>query len=165
MYDPHVYSKCTCALLVSEKVVLPKPNQPDRLLQPWYIVCFTWLDVVKIHSHSHQILMCGDIFLSGTQGPQLKDLVLIKVTEWYELGLQLGVEDAELEEIEKNNRGDLKASRRNMFRAWLRITPNPSYQQLAEALMAVGEAKAADLLCKKYSKLTVSCVGWSIQNV
>ena len=82
----------------------------------------------------------------------MKDLVLIKVTEWYELGLQLGVKDAELEVIEKNNRGDLKACQRNMFRAWLRNTPNPSYQQLSEALMAVGEAKEADLLCKKYSK-------------
>ena len=82
----------------------------------------------------------------------MKDLVLIKVTEWYELGLQLGVKDAELEIIEKNNRGDLKACQRSMFRAWLRNTPNPSYQQLAEALMAVGEAKEADLLCKKYSK-------------
>ena len=49
--------------------------------------------------------MCGDTFLSGTQGPQMKDLVLIKVNEWYELGLQLGVEDTELEEIEKNNWG------------------------------------------------------------
>ena len=96
--------------------------------------------------------MCGDIFLAGTQGPQMKDLVLIKVTEWYELGLQLGVDDAELEVIEKNNRGDLKACRRSMFRAWLRITPSPSYQQLVEALTAVGEAKEADLLCKKYSK-------------
>ena len=82
----------------------------------------------------------------------MKDLVLIKVTEWYELGLQLGVEDAELEVIEKDNRGDLKACRRNMFRAWLRITPSPSYQQLVVALMAVGEAKEADLLHKKYSK-------------
>ena len=97
-------------------------------------------------------LMCSNIFLAGTQGPQMKDLVLIKVTEWYELGLQLGVEDAELEEIENNNRGDLRACRRKMFRAWLRITPSPSYQQLVEALMAVGEGKEADLLCKKYSK-------------
>ena len=96
--------------------------------------------------------MCGNIFLSGAQGPQMKDLVLIKITEWYELGLQLGVDDAELEEIEKNNRGDLRACRRNMFRAWLRITPTPSYQQLVEALTAVGEGKEADLLCKKYSK-------------
>ena len=96
--------------------------------------------------------MCGDIFLSGTQGPQMKELVLIKVTEWYELGLQLGVEDTELEVIEKDNRGDLKACRRNMFREWLRITPSPSYQRLVGALVAVGEAKEADLLCKKYSK-------------
>ena len=99
-----------------------------------------------------QILMCGDIFLSGAQKPQMKDLVLIKVTEWYELGLQLGVDDAELEEIEKNNRGDIRACRRNMFRAWLRITPSSSYQQLVEALMVVGEGKEADFLCKKYSK-------------
>ena len=109
--------------------------------------------------------MCGDIFLSGTQGPQMKDLVLIKVTEWYELGLQLGVEDTELEVIEKDNRGDLKACRRNMFRAWLRITPNPSHQQLVEALMAVGEGKEADLFCKKYSKWTATCDSWSIQEV
>ena len=87
----------------------------------------------------------------------MKDLVLIKVTEWYELGLQLGVDDAELEEIEKNNRGDIRACRRNMFRAWLRITPSSSYQQLVEALMAVGEAKEADLLCKKYSKYNFVC--------
>ena len=47
--------------------------------------------------------MCDNIFLSGAQEQQMKDLVLIRVTGWYELGLQLGVEDVELEEIEKNN--------------------------------------------------------------
>ena len=82
----------------------------------------------------------------------MKDLVLIKVTEWYELGLQLGVDDAELEEIEKNNRGDLRACRRNMFRAWLRISPSPSYQQLVEALVTVGEVREAEYLCEKYGK-------------
>ena len=82
----------------------------------------------------------------------MKDLVLLKVTEWYELGLQLGIEDAKLEEIEKNNQGDLRACRRNMFRAWLKITPSPSYHQLVEALRVVGEGKEADLLCKRCSK-------------
>ena len=48
----------------------------------------------------NEILMSDDTFLSGTQEPQTKDLILIKVTEWYELGLQLGVDDAE---FEKNN--------------------------------------------------------------
>ena len=78
--------------------------------------------------------------------------MLVQTIEWYDLGLQLGIDDTELDVIEKNNRGDLKACRRNMFRAWLRITPSPSYQQLVEALMAVGEDKEADLVCKKYSK-------------
>ena len=108
--------------------------------------------VFNLIPYEIQILMCGYIFLSGTQGPQVKDLVLIKVTEWYELGLQLGVDDAELEEIEKNNRRHLRACRRSMFRPWLRITPSPSYQQLVEALTTVGEGKEADLLCKKYSR-------------
>ena len=96
----------------------------------------------------------------------MKALVLIKVTDWYELGLQLGVEDTKLEEIEMDNRGDLKACRRNMFRAWLKVTPSPSYKQLAEALMAVGEVKEAQLLHKKYidSKSTASCACSSIQN-
>ena len=81
----------------------------------------------------------------------MKDLVLIEVTEWYELGLQLGVEDTELEEI-KNNRGDLRACRENMFQAWLRITPNRSYQELVEALVTVGEVGEAEYLCEKYGK-------------
>ena len=82
----------------------------------------------------------------------MKDLVLIKVTNWHDLGLQLGVDDAELEEIGKNNQGDLKTCRRNMFRAWLKITSSPSYKQLIEALTVMGEAKEADLLRKKCSK-------------
>ena len=85
--------------------------------------------------------------------PQLKDLVLIQTTEWYDLGLQLGIEDAELEEIQSNNPKSVRACRREMFRAWLRITPSPSYQQLVEALLAVGETSKAEYLCKKYSKI------------
>ena len=72
---------------------------------------------------------------------------------WYDLGLQLGVENAELKMIQKNNPRDLTTCRREMFEAWLRITPNPSYQRLVEALLAVGETNEADRLCKKYSKI------------
>ena len=79
--------------------------------------------------------------------------MLVRVVEWYDLGLQLGVENAELEVIQKNKIGDLRACRREMFKAWLRINPNPSFQQLVEALLAVGETSEADRLCKKYSKI------------
>ena len=84
--------------------------------------------------------------------PQLKDLVLVKTTKWYNLGLQLGIEDTELDVIEENNAKDIDACKRKMFKAWLRITPNPSYQKLVEALQTVGEISEVDHLCKKYSK-------------
>ena len=35
--------------------------------------------------------------------PKLKDLVLVQTIEWYGLGLQLGIDDTELDMIEKNN--------------------------------------------------------------
>ena len=91
--------------------------------------------------------MCGNIFVRFPGATDERSH-----SEWYELGLQLGVDDAELQVIEKNNRGNLRTCQRNMFRAWLRITRSPSYQPLVEALMAVGEAKEAGLLCKKRSK-------------
>ena len=84
--------------------------------------------------------------------PKIKDLVLLKTVKWYNLGLQLGIEDTELDVIEENNSKDIDTCKRKMFQAWLRITPSPSYQQLVEALVAVRETSEADHLCKKYGK-------------
>ena len=106
-----------------------------------------------LYHTSYQMFTNLTISSSSHSGPQLKDLVLVQAAEWYELGLQLGVENAELKVIKKNNPGDFKACRREMFEAWLRITTNPSYQQLVEALLTVGETSAADHLCQKYSKI------------
>ena len=85
--------------------------------------------------------------------PELKDLVLVQTTKWYNLGLQLGIKDTELDVIEENNSKDVDTCKRKMFKAWLRITPSPSYQQLVEALLAVGEISEADHLCKKYGEI------------
>ena len=86
---------------------------------------------------------------------RLKDLVLIRTAKWYNLGLQLGIDDTELEVIEKHNPRDLEACQREMFRTWLRTIPSPSYQQLVKALQTVGEISEADRLCKKYGKMSV----------
>ena len=77
----------------------------------------------------------------------------MQTTKWYVLGLQLGIDDTELDVIEENNPKDNDACKRKMFKAWLRITPSPSYQQLVEALQTVGEIREADRLCKKYGKI------------
>lgn len=88
--------------------------------------------------------------------PKLKDLVLVQTKEWYDLGLQLGVEDTDLDVIQSNNPQNLRACRREMFKAWLKMTPTPTYQQLVDALMAVGEVREADTLRKKFGKCTAA---------
>ena len=88
--------------------------------------------------------------------PRLKDLVLVQTKEWYDLGLQLGVEETELDVIQSDNPQNIRACRREMFKAWLRITPTPTYQQLVEALVAVREVREADALSKKYGKCTAA---------
>ena len=52
-----------------------------------------------------------------------------------------------------------------MFRAWLRITPSPSYQQLVEALVTVREVREADHLSKKYSTWTDDYICWPILEI
>ena len=96
------------------------------------------------------------MFPSPHAGPLLKDLVLVEAVEWYDLGLQLGVEDAELKVIQKNNPGDLRACRRDMFRAWLRIASHPSYKQLVDALLAVREDSEAKHICEKHGKINAA---------
>ena len=73
--------------------------------------------------------------------PELKDLDLIEVVEWYSVGLQLGVKEYELKSIEQDY-PRLKDRKREMFSAWLRTCSNINYHDLINALDAVGESKA-----------------------
>ena len=88
--------------------------------------------------------------------PRLKDLVTIKVTEWYDLGLQLDIDDHELDVIQKDHYGDVRACRREMFRTWLKSFPTATYQQLVQALLAIGENREACRICKRYGKIIVT---------
>lgn len=82
--------------------------------------------------------------------PELKDLVLIKLLDWQSVGLQLEVEDYELQKIKCDYPLSLDNQKREMFRAWLRTCLSPNYHDLIEALEAVGERKAANELRNKY---------------
>lgn len=74
--------------------------------------------------------------------PELKDLDLIKLINWQGVGLQLGIDDYELQKIELDyqKHDDRK---REMFRIWLRSSTNPNYHELIKALEAAKESKAA----------------------
>ena len=79
--------------------------------------------------------------------------MLIQTVEWYNIGLQLGVKDTELKVIQQNYPRDSKACKREMFSAWLRKASSHSYQQVVEALQAVGENREANRLCREYGKI------------
>jgi len=80
------------------------------------------------------------------------ELVKVKVTSWYNLGLELCIEDTELESIRCNNPQDQDGCKRDMFRKWLKNFPEASYKHLIQALVELGEKSEADHLCKKYSE-------------
>ena len=67
--------------------------------------------------------------------PSLSELDnYVRTNRWYSLGLQLGIEDKELEAIEKHRGGDIDECRRAMFRKWGDSSTNPSRKQLLNAL-------------------------------
>jgi len=83
----------------------------------------------------------------------MKELVTVKVNSWYNLGLQLDIEDDDLQPIERNHPQDQERCKRDMFRTWLRMCPQASYRQLVQALVELGDVREAERLCKKHGEL------------
>ncbi len=70
----------------------------------------------------------------------LRDLVRhVKTTNWYGLGLELGVDDYTLDLIHEDQRGDNRAQLRRMFQEWLRESEEPTWEAVVQALTAIGE--------------------------
>lgn len=80
--------------------------------------------------------------------PDLKDLDLVEIVEWYSVGLQLGINEYALKTIE-HDYSRLSDRKREMFSVWLRSGDNLTYSHLIKALTAAGEAKAAQGLQDK----------------
>ena len=70
----------------------------------------------------------------------------VRTPKWYNLGIQLGLEDNDLEEIAKQNGRDVDDCRRAMFGLWLRTSSKPTRKQLLYALRrkSVAEISIAD---------------------
>ena len=84
--------------------------------------------------------------------PSLKELTNLPVSEWYPLGIQLGLEGHELATIRNNNAGlsdSCQQSKIDMFQKWLNSAVTPSYKQLHEALLNCKMTKAANYLEEK----------------
>ena len=100
--------------------------------------------------HTHTLLIAS---ISTISCPELKDLVLLPVIHWFELGLWLNIPEDNLSIIEADNPNNTEACKRKMFSSWLKSNPEASYRQLVDALHTVGSHRMADQLCKNYGRI------------
>ena len=81
--------------------------------------------------------------------PTLQELRQLAVSKWYSLGLQLQVNQEELEKIQLKYPRNDRICQTKMFGVWLREVENPNYQKLLTALVAIGRRNIAESVCKK----------------
>ena len=76
----------------------------------------------------------------------------------YDLGIQLGVPESVLNDIEVDFKHSVADRRRATIREWLRIDEQPSWSKLIRALIAISERHLARNIALKYGKLLYMCV-------
>ena len=81
--------------------------------------------------------------------PTLRELRQLPVTKWYNLGLQLEVNQGELEKIQSKHLQNDRICQTKMFGVWLRQVENPNYAKLLKALTAIGRRDIAESVCDK----------------
>ena len=83
--------------------------------------------------------------------PTLKDLAIIPIqdTQWYNLGIRLGVQHDALDSIEARY-SNPNRRKREMFKRWLEITPNPSWNTLLAALDEIGATEISECVREEY---------------
>ena len=81
---------------------------------------------------------------------ELKDAVLAvkDVTEWHDLGLQLGLPEAKLKSIAAHP--DIKGHLRMMLSEWLSYDPEASWEKLAKALDAIDKRVVAENIRRQF---------------
>jgi len=75
--------------------------------------------------------------------------VLEGVTNWYQLGIKLGILPAKLRKIEENYRGNDRRKTETLD-TWLQQTPNASWSNVVGALQQMGENTVAESVQQQY---------------
>ena len=79
------------------------------------------------------------------------------VTDWYMLGLYMGIPPRDLGHIEKQSSGQGSARcRAEMFGVWMKRTPNASWELIAAALVKLGETVLAEKVRTRCPALVAS---------
>ena len=74
----------------------------------------------------------------------------MKTTKWHKLGQKLGVEEFDLDVIEKDNPQNTEGALAAMLKKWLEITKDPTWRVIVDALEAIEENQLAKKLEIQY---------------
>ena len=117
---------------------------------PWFgvvlailvLVFVTLLCVARSRSYRRE---------QSTNAPDFKSLCaeLKTVTDWHQLGINLGVPADELRRIERDYQGNDRR-RAEMLDLWLRCTPNATWEDVVRALQQMGENAVAENIREKH---------------
>ena len=81
---------------------------------------------------------------AGLQRPTQHELLKhVKTTKWYELGLELKLDEDNLDYIEHDYRQDSAEALRQVLKKWLKECESPTWLTLVNALTEVGDRKKA----------------------
>ena len=80
---------------------------------------------------------------------------LAGLSNWYDLGLQLGLSTFSLWEIKVQSAQDVMYWKTKLFNHWLRNDADASWKKLADCLELVGEGVKAHYIRKKYCPETI----------
>ena len=86
--------------------------------------------------------------------PKLKDINKYRELddECYSLGIELEIDDKELDNLEEKYGDDLHKRLIKMFGLWLEKGGNPTYRKLIEALAEIDKKDIAQSICTKLGK-------------
>ena len=109
-------------------------------------VVVSWLLTVRVQLQATDgCAISKDVLYTKTLASELKAVT----ADWYQLGLNLGLETSELKKI----RRDIQGSDQQMLETldlWLRRVPNASWMNLVDALQQMGENRVAEDIRQKY---------------
>ena len=89
-------------------------------------------------------------YISGPPTSQQLFEDLSGITEWFQLGIELGIPGAELKNIRDRN-DDVRGRRCEMLSTWLKTTPQPTWAAIVNALASIRRRNLADKIALKYS--------------
>ena len=80
-----------------------------------------------------------------------KELHCTVASKWEDIGIQLDIEQGLLDEVKSDNHGNSGSCLREMLKIWRkRMDPMPSWINLTEALICLGEEQLAHQLKDEY---------------